>query len=356
MNVRLSLENPLPSRKLFRFRPIFPHEVPFVPSRCATRPAFRFVFSVLEPGSPHGSGFVARSNAGRFCAVWRQSRRAVDDFTVGRARPIFPVAAILPPKAFGAARFRLWNPFQFCGTPFVANAQSAVFYPLNLPFWIFDTAYAFGIVAFSHSILASFSTYFLARRWGLSRAAGVMAGAIYAFSGYMSAWALLPTLFATAAWLPLCVLLFEKASDDEKPAFSSFALALCLACALLAGHAQIFFYILAGFAVAPAVFEAPVARIGGFWRRSGVGVGAGRAAVAADTGTGAHRAPRRGCPDSCRLGFLARSGFELERTSRALSALRTDASRLAQRKFRLSRHWSAASRSFGPVLDSSTAN
>ncbi len=138
----------------------------------------------------------------------------------------------------------LWNPFGFCGTPFVANAQSAVFYPLNLPFWIFDTAYAFGISAFLHSILASFSTYFLARRWNLSRAAAVLAGAIYAFCGYMSAWSLLPTLFATAAWLPLCVLLFEKASDDAKPGISSFALAMGLGCALLAGHAQIFFYIL----------------------------------------------------------------------------------------------------------------
>ena len=29
----------------------------------------------------------------------------------------------------------LWNPYQFCGTPFVANSQSAVFYPPNLLFY-----------------------------------------------------------------------------------------------------------------------------------------------------------------------------------------------------------------------------
>ncbi len=143
----------------------------------------------------------------------------------------------------------LWNPFQFCGTPFMANAQSAIFYPLNLPFWVFDTARAFGIAAFAHSILASFSTYFLARRWNLSRAAAVLAGAIYAFCGYLSAWSLLPTLFATAAWLPLCLLLFERASDDEKPGASSLLLALSLSCALLAGHAQVFFYILLALAL-----------------------------------------------------------------------------------------------------------
>ena len=143
----------------------------------------------------------------------------------------------------------LWNPFQFAGTPFLANAQSAVFYPLNLPFWVFDTAYAFGLSAFLHSVLASFSTYFLARKWNLSRAASVLAATVYAFCGYLSAWALLPTLFATASWLPLCLLLFEKASDDEKPGFSSFALLLSLSCALLAGHAQIFFYIVLALAV-----------------------------------------------------------------------------------------------------------
>jgi hypothetical protein len=143
----------------------------------------------------------------------------------------------------------LWNPFQFSGTPFIANAQSAVFYPLNLPFWVFNTAYAFGISAFLHALLASFSTYFLARRWNLSQGAGVVAGTIYAFCGYLSAWSLLPTLLTTAAWLPLCLLLFEKASDDEKLGASSFWLAICLACALLAGHAQIFFYILLALAL-----------------------------------------------------------------------------------------------------------
>lgn len=164
------------------------------------------------------------------------------------------LAQYFPWRHFAAQSLRggqipLWNPFQFAGTPFVANAQSAVFYPLNLPFWIFDTARAFGIAAFGHSILASFATYFLARRWNLSRAAAVVAATIYAFCGYLSAWALLPTLFATASWLPLCLLLFEKASDDEKIGASSFFLALSLACALLAGHAQIFFYILLALAL-----------------------------------------------------------------------------------------------------------
>lgn len=148
-----------------------------------------------------------------------------------------------------AGKIPLWNPYQFTGTPFVANAQSAVFYPLNWPFWCFDTAYAFGIAALEHTLLAMLGTFVLCRRWGMSRAASVVSATAYAFCGYLAAWALLPTLFATASWLPVCLWLFEKASDDKKSGGATLALVLALWCALLAGHAQIFFYILLGLAV-----------------------------------------------------------------------------------------------------------
>ncbi len=149
-----------------------------------------------------------------------------------------------------AGHIPLWNPFEFTGTPFVANAQSAVFYPLNLPFWVMDTAYAFGVAAFLHSLLAMFPTYFLMQRWQLSRAASVVAAVAFAGCGYLAAWALLPTLFATASWLPLCLLLFEKSSDDGiKARGATWGLVGALACALLAGHAQIFFYIVLALAL-----------------------------------------------------------------------------------------------------------
>lgn len=143
----------------------------------------------------------------------------------------------------------LWNPYQFTGTPLLANAQSAVFYPLNLPFWILAPAYAFGVSAFLHTLLAGFSTYFLARSWNVSRLGAVVAAMAFCFCGYLSAWALLPTLAATASWLPLCLLLLQNAARSERPLKSGLGLALALACSLLAGHAQIFFYILLTLAI-----------------------------------------------------------------------------------------------------------
>jgi hypothetical protein len=159
------------------------------------------------------------------------------------------LAQYFPWRHFAAESLRngqipLWNPYQFTGTPMMANAQSAIFYPLNFPFLIMDTAYAFGVCAFLHTLLAAFSTYFLCQRWGLSRTAAVVSATAFAFCGYLASWALLPTLFATASWLPLCVFLYEKASDDEFRGRSAVWLGAALCMALLAGHAQIFFYVL----------------------------------------------------------------------------------------------------------------
>ncbi|MEO6907636.1 MAG: hypothetical protein ABI210_07070 [Abditibacteriaceae bacterium] len=150
----------------------------------------------------------------------------------------------------------LWNPYQFSGAPFVANLQSAVFYPLNLPFWIFDVRYAFAISAALHTLLAAFGTYFLAQRWKLSRPASLLAAVGFAFCGYLAAWFVLPTLADTACWLPLLILLLEwtaeRTTSVSERAFTFnnqfLRLALfsvALACAVLAGHVQIFLYIVA---------------------------------------------------------------------------------------------------------------
>jgi len=143
----------------------------------------------------------------------------------------------------------LWNPHQFSGAPFLANGQSAIFYPLNLPFWLLDVATAFGVSALLHTLLACLATYFLAQRWQLSRAAALVAAIAFGFGGYLAAWVMLPTLANTASWLPLLVLCLEygaqsSAATQRRLIVSALPLALTLCCALLAGHAQIFFYLL----------------------------------------------------------------------------------------------------------------
>ena len=181
------------------------------------------------------------------------------------------LAQYFPWRHFAATQLRaghipLWNPYQFGGTPFVANAQSAVFYPLNLPFWVFDTAYAFGVSALLGSVVALAGTFLLARRWGQSRAAAILSATAFAFCGFLSSWALLPTLFQTACWLPLCLYFYEGAVENERPTRWTLGLVAGLTCALLAGHAQVFFYILLALALRQAFLKRT-------WRGLAVGVG-----------------------------------------------------------------------------------
>ncbi len=181
------------------------------------------------------------------------------------------LAQYFPWRHFAGQQLRgghipLWNPFQLSGTPFLANGQSALFYPLNAPFWFVDTAFAFGWSALLGSLVALVGTYALARRWQMSRAASVVAAAAFAFSGYLSQWALLPTLFQTACWLPACLLFFERAVEDPRPTRATLCLVACLACALLAGHAQVFFYILLALALRQPFLKRP-------WRALFVGLG-----------------------------------------------------------------------------------
>lgn len=134
-----------------------------------------------------------------------------------------------PWRFFAAQQLRdglipLWNPHQFSGTPFLANGQSAIFYPLGFPFWLFDTARSFGLSAFLHMLLASDGAYFLARRWNLSRAAALLGAIGFSFCGYLAAWIVLPTLSNTASWLPLLLLLFERACESSSNAASTRAI------------------------------------------------------------------------------------------------------------------------------------
>src|SRR6185437_1787709 len=60
------------------------------------------------------------------------------------------IAQFYPWRLFAASTehagfLPLWNPHQFCGTPFAANSQSAIFYPLNALFAIFPVKFAFGV-------------------------------------------------------------------------------------------------------------------------------------------------------------------------------------------------------------------
>jgi len=170
------------------------------------------------------------------------------------------MAEFYPWRLFAAQTLKsgylpLWNPHQFCGTPFVANSQSAVFYPLNLLFCVFSIARAFGVSVLVHLFLTgSFLYGFLrSRTMALGRPAALLGAIAWQLCHWQVAWLELPTFLCVSAWLPLALLLVDRAA--ERPTvLRATALGLCLGVMLLAGHLQIALYCF-GLIAAYAVFR-----------------------------------------------------------------------------------------------------
>ena len=136
----------------------------------------------------------------------------------------------------------LWNPHQFCGTPMLANGQSAVFYPPNWLFLFIDARYAFGLLAALHYFLAGLFMLLLARELRLSASAGAVGAFAFMFGGFMVSWTHLPTLINTAAWLPAAALCIERLFRRRGIADGALLVGV-LTLAMLAGHLQIAAYV-----------------------------------------------------------------------------------------------------------------
>jgi hypothetical protein len=155
------------------------------------------------------------------------------------------VSFIWPMYRFAARSLRnleipLWNPYLYSGAPFVADNQSGVFYPVNLlVFFVFgEPSYAVieGLVIF-HVWWAGVSLFCLARSLGLRLLPAVFGGIAYALSDLFVTHIGNLNLVATASWLPLILLLLDRALATERLGYA-LGSGTTFAVAALAGHAQ----------------------------------------------------------------------------------------------------------------------
>jgi len=121
-----------------------------------------------------------------------------------------------PYRAYAAEVVRsgqipLWNPYLFLGVPFVANAQSAVFYPLNLALcWLpAPRLVAWSIVL--HVAMAALFAYLYARHARLSPLPAFLGASAFAFGGFVSGQVEHVNQLNVSAWFPLLLLLWDLA-------------------------------------------------------------------------------------------------------------------------------------------------
>jgi hypothetical protein len=127
-----------------------------------------------------------------------------------------------------------WNPYALAGTPFYANAQSALFSPFNVPMWVLPFKYAFGVAAAMRLWVGSFGAYLLCRELGVGRGPALLGGLAFGFSSFSVLWLSFPVL-SVLALLPWAVWLTERVLSRGRSVDGLF-LALVLAVALLGGH------------------------------------------------------------------------------------------------------------------------
>ncbi|HEX9117481.1 MAG TPA: hypothetical protein VGA61_15535 [Anaerolineae bacterium] len=170
-----------------------------------------------------------------------------------------------------AGRLPVWNSFTYGGHPFLADVQAAVFYPvsdlilaLTLPFGSpAGRLYFLELEAALHLALAGTFTYLLVHALTGRRTAALLAGCVFAFSGYLTGYPPLQlAILRTAVWLPLILWLLYRAfggagdaalsgrnAEEGEPRrmisrwrWTVYA-GLALTTAFLAGHPQTFLFV-----------------------------------------------------------------------------------------------------------------
>ena len=163
--------------------------------------------------------------------------------------PMFdPIQQYLPWRVYATESLRaglvpLWNPYQFMGTPFLANLQSTLLYPPNVLFLLTGAAHGFGVSAILHLSIGGLLMFAFLRALDLRPAAALLGALVFMFNGFTVAWLEYPTLSLwTLMWLPGILLTYERATRQPISIWPVLC-ALLLGVQFLGGHLQISAYL-----------------------------------------------------------------------------------------------------------------
>lgn len=143
----------------------------------------------------------------------------------------------------------LWNPDIFCGVPFAAYPESAIFYPFNLIFFFLSLPTALNLSFVLHLILLAVFQYYWLRFIGSGCWSSLLGSLVLVFSGpvilHLTAGHL--SNICTMAWVPLLFLSLEGFFRSHKFRWSM-VLGFIIGIQLLAGHWQYVYYSILGIA------------------------------------------------------------------------------------------------------------
>lgn len=150
----------------------------------------------------------------------------------------------------------LWNPYNYGGHPFLADTQSAVFYPPRLLTvlishliggWSYEAIQLEGLL---HVLLASLLMWLFVRTITGSTLAGLASAVTYAYGGYLSGYPILQlAVLEAGCWFPLALLGVYKATNSAQWDWRWLSLSAgAFGLSLLAGHPQTSLFMMYGLA------------------------------------------------------------------------------------------------------------
>ena len=179
-----------------------------------------------------------------------------------------------------SGRLPLWNPLNYCGAPFIAANNTAVFSPFRLPDYLFPSPVAIAWVQLLKSLVGGVGAYlFFRRALRVSFWPAAVGAWCFPLIGFLILWRGYPPSFV-AVWLPW-VLLATDATVRRPGGPGGIGLALATAALLVSGHAGVAAHVLL-----TSALYAPVALIDRFGLGRLASVASLRAMLALGAGWG----------------------------------------------------------------------
>ena len=109
----------------------------------------------------------------------------------------------------------LWNPYNSCGLPHLAQWNTMCLYPGTLLYLLGPMPWAVGGFSLAHLLFAGAGAYRLAHHWTGNRFAACIGGLAFAFNGFTLHAVMWPNNVAALAWAPWLWLLVARLSKVE---------------------------------------------------------------------------------------------------------------------------------------------
>ena len=140
-------------------------------------------------------------------------------------------------QSYHGAVLPFWNPFLFCGLPFMANLHPGVFYPPSLIFFLNDFVFAFNVYFILHHLFLTISVFILCRFWKISVGAALCSSLTAFAGGYFLSLMNIYNHYQSVVWVPVVFLFFQKYLQVGKPK-DFWLTVVCLTCQTLAGSPE----------------------------------------------------------------------------------------------------------------------